>query len=83
MKMNNVYFLTFDDTYHKFEILKCGNALFTKYYPPPLIDVIYIVFTDWHRLVYKNKFINTAYLDQFSEVGFYSAVFSRFHTCQF
>lgn len=42
MKMNNVYFLTFDDTYHKFEILKCGNALFTKYYPPPLIDVIYI-----------------------------------------
>lgn len=53
MKMNNVYFLTFDDTYHKFEILKCGNALFTKYYPPTLIDVIYIVFTDWHRLVYK------------------------------
>lgn len=37
MKMNNVYFLTFDDTYHKFEILKCGNALFTKYYPPHLL----------------------------------------------
>lgn len=27
MKMNNVYFLTFDDTYHKFEILKCGNEI--------------------------------------------------------
>lgn len=26
MKMNNVYFLTFDNTYHKFEILKCGNV---------------------------------------------------------
>ena len=39
MKMNNVYFLTFDDTYHKFEILKCGNALFTKYYVLPRQDV--------------------------------------------